>query len=140
MPPPGRHEPREERHEACEHGDRGRGHAAGVRPGDGQAAWAADIGVIPKKLIVVDKLTAASKAKLVYVSKDHAAGITKGSGTDVAQISVQFDVVDGDGSTAGAFTMSAGALSGSAGWTVNKPTVAKYMNKDAQSGPTQAKG
>jgi hypothetical protein len=87
----------------------------------------------------VDKLAAGGKAKVVYVSKDRGAGITKGTGTDAAQIGVRFDVAYGNGSTAGAFTLPAGALSGSDGWKVNKPTVAKYVNKDAPSGPTQAK-
>ena len=100
---------------------------------------AADIGVIPKKLIVVDKLAVAGQAKVVYVSKDQAAGITKGTGADPAQISVQFDVVYGNGSAAGAFTLPAGVHGGSDGWKVNKPTVAKYVNKNAPSGPTQAK-
>jgi len=100
-------------------------------------ATAATIGVIPKKLIVVDKLTAANKSKVVYVSKDQAAGITKGTGTDTAQISVQFDVVYG--SAAGSFTLPQGASNGTDGWLVNKDTVAKYANKDAPTGATQAK-
>jgi hypothetical protein len=103
------------------------------------AVQAADIGVVPKKLIVVDKLSAASKAKLVYVSKDQAAGITKGTGTDVAQIDVRFDVAYDVGSVAGSFTLPAGASNGTSGWLVNKDTVAKYVNKDAPGGPTQAK-
>jgi hypothetical protein len=100
-------------------------------------ATAATIGVIPKKLIVVDKLTAASKAKVVYVSKDQASGITKGTGTDAAQISVQFDVVYG--SAAGSFTLPQGVSNGTDGWLVNKDAVAKYVNKDAPAGATQAK-
>jgi hypothetical protein len=100
-------------------------------------AAAATIGVIPKKLIVVDKLTAAGKAKVVYVSKDQASGITKGTGTDPAQISVQFDVVYG--SAAGSFTLPQGVSNGTDGWLVNKDAVAKYVNKDAPAGATQAK-
>ena len=102
-------------------------------------ASAANIGVVPKKLIVVDKLAKATKAKLVYVSKDKDAGITKGTSTDVGQISVQFNVAYGNGSAAGAFTLTAGASNGTSGWLVNKETVAKYVNKDAPSGPTEAK-
>jgi hypothetical protein len=98
-----------------------------------------DIGVIPTKLIVVDKLAAAGRAKLVYVSKDQAAGITKGTGTDVGQISIRFDVIYGNGGGAGAFTLPAGAGNGTDGWLVNKDTVAKYLNKDAPGGATQAK-
>jgi hypothetical protein len=102
-------------------------------------AQAVDIPVTPKKLIVVDKLTAASKAKVVYVSKDQAAGITKGTGTDPAQISVQFDMLYGNEAAAGSFTLPAGASDGTAGWVVNKSTVAKYVNKNAPGGPTEAK-
>lgn len=105
----------------------------------GSAAHAANVGVIPTKLIVVDKLAGAGKAKTVYVSKDQAAGITKGASTDPTQITVRFDVVYGNGSAAGAFTLPAGASNGTDGWLVNKTTVAKYVNKDAPSGPTQAK-
>jgi len=102
-------------------------------------ALAANIGVVPKKLIVVDKLTAASKAKTVYVSKDKTAGITKGSGTDPAQISVQFDWAYESGATSGAFSLPLGASNGTAGWLVNKEKVAKYVNKAAPAGATQAK-
>jgi hypothetical protein len=102
-------------------------------------AAATEIAVVPKKLIVVDKLAAAGKAKLVYVAKDQAAGITKGTGTDVGQIGVRFDVVYGNGSAAGSFTVPAGAGNGTDGWLVNKSAVAKYVNKSAPGGPTQAK-
>lgn len=95
---------------------------------------AADIGVIPTKLIVVDKTAVASKAKAVFVAKDAAA--TKGAGLDVEQISVQLDVAYGNGSAAGAFVVPAGSASG---WLANKATVAKYVNKAAPGGPTQAK-
>lgn len=64
----------------------------------GGVASAADIGVVPKKLVVVDKLAVAGKAKLVFVSKDTAAGITKGTGTDVDMISVDFALAYANGS------------------------------------------
>jgi len=57
----------------------------------------------------------------------------------VGQIDVRFDVAYDSGSTAGAFTLPAGASNGTSGWVVNKPTVAKYVNKAAPGGPTQAK-
>jgi len=103
------------------------------------AAPAVDIGVIPTKLIAVDKLAAAGKAKIVFVSKDQEAGITKGCGTDVDQIGAEFDMVYANGSAAGAFTLPMGASDGTAGWLTNKEAVAKYVNKDAPVGPTQAK-
>jgi hypothetical protein len=93
------------------------------------------VGVVAKKLIVVDKLTLASKAKLVYVAKD--AAVTKGTGTDTTDISATFDVAyDAE---AGAFAVPAGALVGNTGWKVNKPTVAKFVNKDAPAGGTEVK-
>jgi hypothetical protein len=83
----------------------------------GSAAHAENVGVVPTKLIVVDKLAAAGKAKAVYVSKDQAAGITKGAGTDATQISVHFDVVYGNGNAAGASRCQrAPATALTAGW------------------------
>jgi predicted esterase len=105
----------------------------------GAAAQAADVGVVPTKLIVVDKLSSAGKAKAVFVSKDSAAGISKGSGTDIAQISVQFDAAYVGTSVAGAFALPAGASDGTSGWLVNKAAVAKFVNKAAPNGTTQAK-
>jgi len=89
------------------------------------SANAADIGVTGLKLIVLDKLAAASKAKTVFVVKD--PGITKGTGTDAATISgsmnVQYDT------SSGSYAMPSGS-----GWLVNKASVAKYVNKQAPSG------
>jgi hypothetical protein len=98
-----------------------------------------DAGVAATKLIVVDKLTAAGKAKTVFVSKDQANGITKGTGTDVGGIHVDFTFGYDGASVAGAFTLPTGASDGTSGWLVNKSTVAKYVNKSAPAGPTGAK-
>jgi hypothetical protein len=87
-------------------------------------------GVSAKKLIVVDKLTKAGKAKTVYVASDGA--VTKGAGEDTTTISARFDVVYD--SASGAFVVPAGP-----NWKVNKATVAKYVNKDAPAGETEAK-
>jgi hypothetical protein len=99
------------------------------------SAIAADILCDGKKLIVVDKLTAASKAKAVFVSKDQACGITKGTSAslDTAVISGSFDFGYGNGATGGSLDMPQGASNGTKGWLVNKATVAKYVNKDAPS-------
>lgn len=104
-------------------------------------AGAADVGVEATKLVVVDKLATASKAKTVFVSKDDTGAITKGSGTDPDAISAAFAVdYDGTGGpTAGSFAVPAGALAGDAGWKANKETVASYVNKAAPGGPTGAK-
>ena len=91
--------------------------ALGVFIGAG-AARAADISIVGKKLIIVDKMVLAGKAKAVFVAKD--ALVTKGTGTDTSQISAQLDV--SYDSTAGAFLAPQGS-----NWLVNKDTVAKYV-------------
>jgi hypothetical protein len=96
------------------------------------SAMAADILCDGKKLIIVDKLTAASKAKAVYVSKDQACGISKGTSTstDTAVISASLDV-NYAGSSSGNWDAPQGTSDGQKGWLVNKGTVAKYVNKGA---------
>ena len=106
--------------------------------GSATIAAATNIGVIGKKLIIVDKLATAGKAKVVYVSKDQDAGITKGTGTALAGIDATFDYTYD--STAGQMFMQSGVLDGDTeGWKVNKSTVAKFVNKSAPSGSTVAK-
>lgn len=101
----------------------------------GVPACGTPIGVAGTKLVVVDKEEAAGKAKLVFVAKDGA--IMKGPGTDPGAIAVQLDVsYDAE---AGRFTLPAGASDGTAGWVVNREAVAKYVNKTAPAGPTEAK-
>jgi cysteine-rich repeat protein len=96
-------------------------------------AWqvkAADIGVPPTKLIVVDKTIASGTAKAVFVAKD--PNIDKGSGTDTATISGQLQMKYDNGVNApitGAFQAPSGG-----NWLVNKTTVAKYVDKDAPTG------
>jgi NAD(P)-dependent dehydrogenase (short-subunit alcohol dehydrogenase family) len=85
-------------------------------------APAADVPISGLKLIVVDKTATAGKAKAVFVSKD--AAVSKGSGTDPANIAATLDVAYD--AVSGAFAMPQGA-----GWVVNKDTVAKYVNKNA---------
>jgi len=86
-----------------------------------------DVGVTGKKLIIIDKLTAAEKAKVVYVAKDTTP--TKGAGTDAALISAAFDYEIPVLGAAGSVAMPQGM-----GWLVNKDTVAKYVNKAAPTG------
>jgi cysteine-rich repeat protein len=105
----------------------------------GQAALAADVGIGAKKLIVIDKLASAQKAKTVFVSKDPL--VDKGPGTDVNGIGAIFDFFYGgdSGATAGEFVLAPGASNGTDGWVANKETVAKYVNKMAPGGATGAK-
>jgi hypothetical protein len=87
--------------------------------------YAANVGVTPTKLIVVDKTSAASKAKVVFVAKDPA--IAKGAGENAGDIEASFAMTYD--STSGAFDMPLGG-----NWLVNKSTVAKYVNKEAPLG------
>jgi hypothetical protein len=98
---------------------------------------AAPIGVAGNKLIIVDKVAAAGKAKVVYVSKDQTAGITKGTGTDVEAVSATFTFAYD--SVGGAFALPVGASDGTRGWKVNSAAVAKFVNKEAPEGITGAK-
>lgn len=113
------------------------GHASGVF---GQRVTlpplATTIGVRPTKLIAVDKTGIGSGAKVVYVSKDQAAGITKGANEDPATVSARFDLAYD--ATAGAFVAPAGVSDGTTGWKANKPAVAKYVNKAASLAPGSA--
>jgi len=93
------------------------------------ASRAANVGVLGTKLIIVDK--GVNGAKAVFVAKDGA--VDKGTGTDATTIGATLNVTYDNGtdaSTSGAFL----APAGSPNWVVNKPTVAKYVNKAAPSG------
>ena len=93
------------------------------------------IGVVAKKLVVVDKLTLAGKAKTVYLAKD--IGVEKGLGFYPDGIGVTFRVLyDGE---LGALTIPMGELTGTEGWKSNTMKVAKFLNKDAPAGSTVAR-
>ena len=101
-------------------------------------AHADDAGVTGRKLILVDKIVTAGKAKLVYVSKGDA-NIHKGPGAPDFKngpqlIEAQFDVFYTDNaSIAGSFVMPAE-------WKINKEDkVAKFVNKEAPGGPSEVK-
>jgi hypothetical protein len=100
---------------------------------------AADLGVAAKKLVILDKLVASGKAKAVFVASDPA--VTKGSGTDPDAISLEFFFgYQGTGGPAsGTFSVPAGATDGTVGWTTNKDSVAKFVNKSAPEGGTGVK-
>ena len=86
------------------------------------------------KLIVIDRTVLAGAAKVVFVAKDDTAGITKGVGLDPAQISAALSVSWDNGATQGSFVLPQGASDGTSGWRVNRPFVAKYVNRRAPSG------
>ena len=85
------------------------------------AAGAADLGVAGRKLIVIDKLAAAGKAKVVFVSKGDP-GIQKGPGGDPADLDGSFEVfyTDAPANFARLRLNEAGA------WRVNEDDKASY--------------
>ena len=99
---------------------------------------AADISIAGSRLTITDKLAASGKATLKFTAKDSAAGITKGSGTDLDAIEVTFTY--GYSNRAGSYVVPTGALDDSkSGWRANSATLAKYVNKNAKLGtPTGA--
>jgi hypothetical protein len=92
-----------------------------------------DYGITGRKLIIVDKITASGKAKVVYVAKDTPAD--KGTTNNAALISATLEY---QSPTLGGASGSAAMPQGS-GWLVNKATVAKYVNKNAPGGPGAVK-
>jgi len=107
------------------------------------SAWAHDVDAVQeisaKKLVVIDKTQSSGTSKTLFLSKDRA--ILKGTGLDVGDISLRLEVsyAGAAGSTAGAFVVPAGAGTDRSGWKTNRATLAKYLNKDAPSGPTTTK-
>jgi hypothetical protein len=90
------------------------------------AVRAADeVGVAGLKLIIVDKMAATGTAKAVFVAKD--TGVTKGGGTDASLLDANLSYFYTDRPEVnGGYLMPSGS-----NWLVNKPTVAKYVNKTA---------
>ncbi len=117
--------------DACTVGDT----CNGVSCVAGAEACGTEVAVPGRKLVVVDKLAKTGKGKVVFVAKD--ATISKGTGTDPGGISVGVEI--SYPSTAGEFTLTAGASDGTSGWIKNDAKLAKYLNKSAPDGPTQAK-
>ena len=88
--------------------------------------------IVPKKLIVLDQLALTGRAKTAFLARDSA--ITKGTGTDLADISVEFTAAYADSPTSGTFVVPAG----DAGWLAHNDT-AKFVNKAAPAGSTQTR-
>jgi hypothetical protein len=94
---------------------------------------AMDIGIKARKLFVLDQIDDSGRAKVLFKTGS-VLEVTKGVGTDVADISAVLDVVYTG--TSGQFTVPAGASDGTTGWLVNKDTIAKFVNSDAPGGST----
>jgi pimeloyl-ACP methyl ester carboxylesterase len=92
------------------------------------AARAQDVGVVGTKLVIVDKIATTGKAKTVFVTKGDP-DIAKGVDGDPALLEGTLEVfyTDEPTSVVGSFLIPAP-------WQVNKPTVAKYVNKLAPTG------
>jgi hypothetical protein len=91
----------------------------------------AAVGVVPTKLIVIDKV---SSGKAVFIAK--GLGVTKGAGEDLDGISVELTTRYANDAATGRFAIPAGAANG---WLLNKSTIAKFVNRAAPAGPTEAK-
>lgn len=100
----------------------------------------ADLAVVPNRLVVVDKVATTGKAKVVLTSRDGAAGITKVfvSG-DKNGVSALVAIAYANGATAGRFIVPRGYFDGTEGWQRNDARIARYINKQAPAGSSQAK-
>lgn len=87
---------------------------------------AVDVPITAKKLLIVDKIAKAGRAKLVFVTKD--ANVDKGVASDPAALSGRFEVFYADAPSNNAvFALSSP-------WLKNTDKVAKYRNKTAPTG------
>src|SRR5262249_26068404 len=76
------------------------------------------------KLVVIDKLVTAGRAKVSFLARD--AAITKGTGTDAGAIQAAFTAAYG---TSGSATGSFFVPRGDTGWVANDPDAAKFVNR-----------
>ena len=89
---------------------------------------AQDVGVSGTKLVIVDKTATTGTAKTVFVTKGDP-NIAKGIDGDPALLEGALEVfyTDAPSSVVGSFLIPPP-------WLINKPTVAKYVNKTAPTG------
>jgi hypothetical protein len=89
-------------------------------------AWAADLGVTGKKLVLIDRPSPATKA--VYISKLDP-GLQKGASGDPALLTGTFEwfYTDEPSSVGGSFTLPSSL------WVTNTVAVAKFSNDQAVS-------
>ena len=93
------------------------------------------VGIEATKLIVVDKLATAGKAKTIFVSKDPAVAIPQNALNFLTPV-FKVSYAGSDGPAASQFTVPHPPFGL---WTVRTTQVAKFVNRDAPGGPTQAK-
>ncbi|HXC53281.1 MAG TPA: MopE-related protein [Candidatus Limnocylindrales bacterium] len=88
-------------------------------------AQAADVAIVPTKLLIVDTTAAGGNFKVVVVAKDPA--VTKGTGTDLTMISASLRIAYDE--AAGEFAMPQGAA-----WVKNTVSTSKYLLSTAPDG------
>jgi hypothetical protein len=96
-----------------------------------------EVGATAKKLSLTDRRGTSGRAKLKFLAKD--AALTKGTATDPSDIAASLSVKYEGGAAAGSFAVPRGVRDASGGWSANTATNARYGNKLAPLGPTQAK-
>jgi hypothetical protein len=101
-------------------------------------ATAADIAVVPTKLVIVDKAASSGRSKVAFVAKDSSAGITKGAGFDRFAVSARFDIAYDPGNARGAFVMPEN-VPGHVQWITNTDSVAKFTRGWEAVPPTTVK-
>ena len=89
-------------------------------------ALAADIGISADKLLIIDKTAVNGTSKVIFVS--HDPNISKGTADDPAEIEATLHIYYDDAPANDALFRLPSP------WLKNKPTVAKYLNKNAPTG------
>lgn len=97
-------------------------------------AWAIDLPIAARKVMVVDRPLEPARSKVIFVAKD--AAISKGPGTSLEDIGAELTVTYNGGFTAGFVSVPAGSANG---WRSNTASVARYTNPAAPGGPSVAK-
>ena len=97
-------------------------------------AWAIDVPIAARKVIVVDRPIDPARSKVIFVAKD--AAISKGAGTSLEDISVQLTVSYATGFQTGVVSIPSGSANG---WRSNTAAAARYTNAAAPDGPSDAK-
>lgn len=100
-----------------------------VTAAHGQINWP----ISADKLVITDKFAAAGRARVAFLARDD--GIQKGGGEGTSQVAARLDIAYN--SAYGAFIAPSGPFTGTAGWRVNTPTLAKFANFFAPGGPSE---
>jgi hypothetical protein len=95
---------------------------------------AADVPIVARKLLVIDRPGDVAKSRVSFVAKDPA--VTKGTGVDPEDISARLTVAYPGATATGVVSIPSGAANG---WSTNTEALAKYKNAAAPGGPTHAK-